>query len=410
MFPLIVALNRTDNLLAHERFGQHREEAPRAITDTDEGLDTQQKNLKKAKKFGLKMIPSVRKLDTSTAKADGETRDGSTGVVMSGVAVQSENHKPEPHTVHSESLKYGNEAVSKSESRSTTPIPRLASDDGSGITPRSHTDTPIPRPRSRYHSPSPLDSPCHTTGPPVPLARRKRSDPYHLTPSDSTPLLFSSEESELPIPHFQLPVEDTKTSPDGDLISSSSSSLESNFQPPVPKPRKASYPSTNTLAPIDSRAEIRVPLVSQSSHEVSLDFFPGSPVHRGREAIIGDSGESVLDFVPNGRTQLVPIEPDYPAPVSAERVARLPFSPDPPSEIMAEGLYTGLPSMGDNLTRLRQRANSKDSLIDEGIDTRRYSGHSTCSDCSIADQPPRVSQNFITLLKCLYCSSYSNSF
>ena len=324
--------------------------------DSYAGLDTQQKNLKKAKKFGHKMMPSLKLTNGSPLKS--KTNNGNAQELSNSerdeVAPASPTNSPievlpnPPDSegrvvIHSELA-----AVLRSPSR-PAPVPRprsrLPSDYGVGTTEAIHRSTspypPIPPPPSSqppssrppppssqppssyFHIPPPPSSQPPSSYPPVPQPRgrirsngssdtgptsdtrsnspvptpRRRSKPYEpLSPNQTTTtLLFEHNE----VPHYKLPV---GISSSNDPLTADSSTTSLEGEKPIPKPRK-SPTSSPRHEKTNVRAEIRVPMLSRGSDEVSLDFFPGA------ETIVSDrrgshysEGESVLDFIPNGRS------------------------------------------------------------------------------------------------------------
>ena len=353
-FPVIVELNRTDNLLAHERFAHRREAAPVTRTDSYAGLNAQEKNLKKAKKFGIKMMPSLRiagatppqkPSDEESSPSSSDSEDGEVVAPTSPVQLRSPGATiqapvPRPRSRLSSAGTEFAELQSHSGS-DQAPIPRPRSRPPSDyrlsaeldlINSQSHSNSkqvPVPKPRSRMSSPNPeyiishankdnaVSSSAGESGKtdevssPKPTPRRRAhkqgsSSTSHFSTgsADGQTLLFEHTGTSEEVPHFKLSVGGRKGSSELSDVSSGTSldGIPPQQAPPIPKPRKSPSSSPYHLSKSPGhRPELRVPLKSRDSKEISLDFFPSNPLSERRES--EDTGESVLDFVPNGRSR-----------------------------------------------------------------------------------------------------------
>lgn len=306
-------LNRTDNLLAHERFANKREVAPIARVDSYAGLNTQQKNLKRARKLGIKMIPGL-----SDAISESKDKQRQSFVRDELVDSDQENDQdvsesdiltqiPNPTHLNPEPTAHPSSPGLLSPSPGhPAPVLRGRSPPSAGH------PTPVPRPRTRIRTSS-GDSPQHVSNPgtisaPVPTPRKrsprsKDNSPRHLEVSKSNPipgmtetqlLLPESPQYTNDVPHYKLPVRGAKALPEsGDTSSGSSMSSLEEGQPqikPIPKPRKSPTPSprhgkrslpspdhvlpgdTSSSAVVESKHSLRRPLLSKDSGEISLDF------------------------------------------------------------------------------------------------------------------------------------------
>ena len=310
-FPVMVALNRTDNLLAHTRFAHRREEdTPLTRLDSYAGLDTQQKNLKKAKKFGLKMMPSLKLTNGSPLKSKSNDNIAQTLSDFEIDEMIPASPTEEANTQDKQKLfqiQPDSETVLRSPSH-LPPVPRprsrLPSNYGLGteVNHRSPSPCPppVPQPRGRVRSNGSSDT--GSTGEamnnsPIPTPRRRTKSNEPLSPNQTTAtadqtLLFEQNE----VPHYQLPVGVSS----GNNLSTTGSFTSLEGEKPVPKPRKSPTASPRHEK-MNVRAEIRVPMLTRGSDEVSLDFFPPT-TSSDRRGSHDSTGESVLDFIPNERS------------------------------------------------------------------------------------------------------------
>ena len=517
-FPKIVALNRTDNLLAHERFANKREAAPIARVDSYAGLDAQQKNLKRAKKLGIQMVPGLsdavsskprqRLKSVEDERVEHIQRLPDDGAIDSPTPVprnhsssprhltpehrarlySSERPTPEPRARLSSSERSTPEhraRLSSSERPTPEHRARLSSSERSTPEPRVQSSspghrTPVARPRSRVIAPSEFSPhnesiPDNSTGQsgqittPVPTPRKRSPKSRDDSPTHLSKLIPGMTETQIKsmefpqdagdVPHFKLhvPVGGAKVLPElGDTSSGSSTNSLEEDQPqtrPIPKPRKSPSPSprrvmkfivpspnhvitnVSTGTVVESVHNLRQPLLSKDSGEISLDFGSdqGATSHNRSAAESKDESdldfqnranrenltdyheteESVLDFVPNGRP---PLHPDYvsdasgrpPRPpdyVSDASPFKSPSRNSPrhymtgqDSELSTEDLYDRKPSMASNLVNLRILANSVGNLFEEDNSSQKKRHSSSASSenmsprTSFIEQPPQVTE------------------
>ena len=259
--PRLIEMNREDILKAKERFGDAtRKPTSSAPTpESYEGLTTQQRKLKKAQNFGVKLVPSslppapsrqVRRLlsHETTAPPSSQSHEqpsnreeDSTGTGVTDRESGADHHRMVSQAASGELLQVNGEDESSSRSRmySSSSLDRpgasrrkLRQNVISGVL-NNEQDSRSKELKGAAVGDLPPKSPQHPR--PVASPRRKKVSTEAMVETTLT----EERAGENSAPHFKLPVGGVKLLPDGAAFKTKMEQAMMSPKRPVPKPRRS---------------------------------------------------------------------------------------------------------------------------------------------------------------------------
>ncbi len=352
----LISLNKQDILLANERFGHRRKKPVGVLTSHDsfKGLTEEQKKVRKAQQFGVKMVFDVQMPANQVNDRENEEQNGGLSIVYSNAESLDTNSIADLHL--SPPLVPPTLDITTISSQvpplSPTPIPRVRKRrqvTGSAFTlpRRERISAPIPTPRSAHrHSANNLNG---DEWRPVPTPRQRNRSETTIYP--------------VPIPR-------PRSRKSAEIVSMAPN------ERPIPKPRKLKMsPTDSNYQEAPPRSSLEIPVMDTPSanlHTSPNTYSDEIPMSNKTDSntvsnFVIDAGslESTEETLKLNDDTRYPLEnsspPQQPATFSNDShhtpsLAHKTFGNQLNEAGSAEALDE--PSMGGNLEKLRIRANT----------------------------------------------------